>query len=77
MTAAVWLLKSFGGFEAQLCSSTDNLSSEIGRLDPKGLTRDTSGTKNYATFLTELGERVPGTVLQSLALILPLLDGEV
>ena len=49
---------------------------EIGRLDAKDLARDTSGTRYTAAFLTELAERAPKAVLESLSVLFPLLDGE-
>ncbi|XP_064610959.1 condensin complex subunit 1-like [Liolophura sinensis] len=49
---------------------------EIGRMDPKDLVRDTSGTRSYASFLVEIAERVPAVVLTSISVILRHLEGE-
>ena len=46
-------------------------------MDSKDLARDTSGAKSYATFLAEVGDRVPQAVLPTISTILSQLDGEV
>ena len=50
---------------------------EIGRMDPKELSRDTSGTRAFANFLVELGKCVPAVMLPSISVLLVLLDEEV
>jgi len=50
---------------------------EIGRMDPKELSRDSSGTRAYAAFLVELARCVPAVMLPSISVLLVLLDGEV
>ncbi|EDO34797.1 predicted protein, partial [Nematostella vectensis] len=49
---------------------------EIGRMDPKDLARDTSGTRAYADFIVDLASRVPTLVLQSISMLMCHLDGE-
>ncbi len=49
---------------------------EIGRMDPKDLARDSSGTKSYATFLVEVSEKIPAVMMSNITVILGLLDGE-
>jgi hypothetical protein len=46
-------------------------------MDPGELSRDTSGARAYAAFLTELGDLVPAVVLPHVSLLMGLLDGEV
>ena len=50
---------------------------EIGSLDPQDMSRDTSGTRALATFVAEIGERLPDIVLSIISSLLPHLDGEV
>jgi len=50
---------------------------EIGRMDTKELSRDSSGTRAYAAFLLELARCVPSVMLPSISVLLVLLDGEV
>jgi len=50
---------------------------EIGRMDTKDLSRDSSGTRAYASFLLELARCVPAVMLPSISVLLVLLDGEV
>lgn len=49
---------------------------EIGQKCPQELSRDTLGAKGFATFLTELAERVPAILMSSMCTLLDLLDGE-
>eukprot|EP00118_Oscarella_pearsei_P020156 m.217644 g.217644 ORF g.217644 m.217644 type:complete len:1269 (+) comp39883_c1_seq40:407-4213(+) len=49
---------------------------EIGKLDHHDLSRDTSGTRSLATFVTEMGERLPDMVLPVISCLLRHLDGE-
>ena len=51
--------------------------SEISRMNPADLAKDTSGTRSYASFLMELAEKVPAVMLPNLSLLQGLLDGEV
>ena len=50
---------------------------EIGRMDPRDLARDTSGTRAYADFLVELAGRVPSQIIPNISVLLCHLDGEV
>jgi len=50
---------------------------EIGRIDTKDLTRDTSSTRAYAAFLLELSEKIPAVMMPNISVLLSLLDGEV
>ena len=50
---------------------------EIGRMDPRDLARDTSGTRAYAAFLVELAERSPAAMLKDISVLIGLLDQEV
>ena len=50
---------------------------EIGNTDAKDLERDSSGTRAYASFLTELAERIPSVALNHMMVLLPLLDEDV
>lgn len=54
-----------------------SLHREIGQKCPQELSRDTSGAKGFATFLTELAERVPAILMSSMCILLDHLDGEV
>ncbi|KAL4700428.1 hypothetical protein H8959_014432 [Pygathrix nigripes] len=49
---------------------------EIGQKCPQELSRDPSGTKGFAAFLTELAERVPAILMSSMCILLDHLDGE-
>ncbi|XP_036617804.1 condensin complex subunit 1 isoform X1 [Trichosurus vulpecula] len=49
---------------------------EIGQKCPQELSRDTSGAKGYASFLTELAEQVPTVMMSSMSVLLDHLDGE-
>lgn len=49
---------------------------EIGQKCPQELSRDPSGAKGFATFLTELAERVPAILMSSICILLDHLDGE-
>ena len=50
---------------------------EIGRMDPRDLARDTSGTRAYADFLVELAGWVPSQIIPNISVLLCHLDGEV
>ena len=50
---------------------------EIGNTDQKDLERDSSGTRAYASFLTDLAERIPSIALNHMMVLLPLLDEDV
>ena len=50
---------------------------EIGRIDPKDLERDASGTRCYSDFLVELASRIPEHVLPNISLLLCHVDTEV
>ncbi|NXF08403.1 CND1 protein, partial [Smithornis capensis] len=49
---------------------------EIGQKCPQDLTREASGVKGYATFITELAEQIPGLMLSNMSVLLHHLDGE-
>ncbi|XP_053777864.1 condensin complex subunit 1 isoform X2 [Desmodus rotundus] len=49
---------------------------EIGQKCPLELSRDTSGAKGFAAFLTELAERIPAILMSSMCILLDHLDGE-
>ncbi|XP_054999247.1 condensin complex subunit 1 isoform X2 [Sorex araneus] len=49
---------------------------EIGQKSPQELSRDPSGAKGFAAFLTELAERVPAVLMSSMCVLLDHLDGE-
>ncbi|XP_053412446.1 condensin complex subunit 1 isoform X2 [Nycticebus coucang] len=49
---------------------------EIGQKCPQDLSRDPSGAKGFAAFLTELAERVPTILMSSMCILLDHLDGE-
>ncbi|XP_046630867.1 condensin complex subunit 1-like isoform X2 [Daphnia pulicaria] len=42
---------------------------EIGKVDPHDLARDTSSSRNYAAFLSELAERVPSAFIPCISLL--------
>ena len=46
-------------------------------MDPRDLTRDTSGTRAYADFLVELAGRVPTQIIPNISVLLCHLNGEV
>ncbi|XP_049738227.1 condensin complex subunit 1 [Elephas maximus indicus] len=49
---------------------------EIGQKCPQELSRDPSGAKGFAAFLTELAERVPAILMSNMCILLDHLDGE-
>ncbi|XP_013415078.1 condensin complex subunit 1-like isoform X2 [Lingula anatina] len=49
---------------------------ELGKMDPRDLARDNSGTRAYAAFMVELAERIPEVMLPNISVLIPLLDGE-
>ncbi len=49
---------------------------DISQVPPQELQRDTSGTRAYAAFLTDLAERLPEKVRPCLSLLMQHLDGE-
>ncbi|XP_015767731.1 PREDICTED: condensin complex subunit 1-like [Acropora digitifera] len=49
---------------------------EIGRMDPRDLARDTSGTRAYSDFLIELAGRVPSQIIPNISVLLCHLNGE-
>ncbi|XP_055250180.1 condensin complex subunit 1 isoform X1 [Moschus berezovskii] len=49
---------------------------EIGQKCPQELSRDPMGAKGFATFLTELAERIPAILMSSMCILLDHLDGE-
>ena len=49
---------------------------EIGHVDPRDLARDTSSSRNYAAFLTDLAERVPVAFVPCISLLSVHLDEE-
>ena len=49
---------------------------DISEIDASELSRDTSATRTYSTFLMELTERVPERMKQCLSLLMVHLDGE-
>ncbi|XP_065442007.1 condensin complex subunit 1 isoform X5 [Chrysemys picta bellii] len=57
-------------------SMVGELLREIGQKCPQDLTRDASGVKGYAAFLTELAEQIPMIVLSNMSVLLHHLDGE-
>ncbi|XP_048675782.2 condensin complex subunit 1 isoform X4 [Caretta caretta] len=57
-------------------SMVGELLREIGQKCPQDLTRDASGVKGYAAFLTELAEQIPAIVLSNMSVLLHHLDGE-
>uniref|UniRef100_A0A8C0BA34 Condensin complex subunit 1 n=1 Tax=Buteo japonicus TaxID=224669 RepID=A0A8C0BA34_9AVES len=62
--------------EYGLKSLVGELLREIGQKCPQDLTRDASGIKGYATFITELAEQIPALVLSNMSVLLRHLDGE-
>uniref|UniRef100_A0A8C0J688 Condensin complex subunit 1 n=1 Tax=Chelonoidis abingdonii TaxID=106734 RepID=A0A8C0J688_CHEAB len=57
-------------------SMVGELLREIGQKCPQDLTRDASGVKGCAAFLTELAEQIPAIVLSNMSVLLHHLDGE-
>uniref|UniRef100_A0A8C3X9M5 Condensin complex subunit 1 n=1 Tax=Catagonus wagneri TaxID=51154 RepID=A0A8C3X9M5_9CETA len=57
-------------------SIVGEIAREIGQKCPQELSRDPSGAKGFATFLTELAERVPAILMSSMGILLDHLDGE-
>ncbi|KAM4819823.1 condensin complex subunit 1 [Thomomys bottae] len=49
---------------------------EIGQKCPQEMSRDPSGAKGFATFLTELAERVPAVLMGSVCILMDHLDRE-
>ncbi|XP_054242817.1 condensin complex subunit 1 [Indicator indicator] len=62
--------------EYGLKSLVGELLREIGQKCPQDLSRDASGVKGFAAFITELAERTPALVLSNMSVLLPHLDGE-
>ncbi|NXA23826.1 CND1 protein, partial [Ibidorhyncha struthersii] len=62
--------------EYGLKSLVGELLREIGQKCLQDLARDASGIKGYATFITELAERIPALVLSNMSVLLCHLDGE-
>ena len=50
---------------------------EIGRKDPGDLSLDAGGTRQFASFLAEVAQRVPEAVYPSVSCLLPHLGYEV
>ncbi|KAJ8320625.1 hypothetical protein KUTeg_002212 [Tegillarca granosa] len=57
-------------------SVVSEIMREIGRMDPKDVARDSSGTRACSQFLVELSERIPATVLSNISVILCYLEQE-
>lgn len=49
---------------------------EIARISSKDLERDANGSKNIASFLIELSERIPKQMYQNISLVISHLDGD-
>ncbi|KAL9657457.1 hypothetical protein ABK040_016725 [Willaertia magna] len=49
---------------------------EIGRLDNDELNKDTTGTKYLSLFITEMGERLPQTILANMSVVISHLNDE-
>lgn len=47
---------------------------EIGRLDSKDLSNDSSGTRSYTLFLVELAAKLPTVMLQNISFLMPALE---
>ncbi|XP_029651590.1 condensin complex subunit 1-like [Octopus sinensis] len=47
---------------------------EIGRLDSKEISNNSSGTKAYATFLVDLSAKIPQAVFQNISVLMPCLE---
>uniref|UniRef100_A0A803W583 Condensin complex subunit 1 n=1 Tax=Ficedula albicollis TaxID=59894 RepID=A0A803W583_FICAL len=63
--------------EYGLKSLVGELLREIGQKCLQDLTREASGVKGYATFISELAEQIPALVLSNMSVLLPHLDEEV
>ena len=50
---------------------------EITKISPQELSRDSSSTRGYATFLVELAEKIPAVINSNISLLISHLDGEV
>lgn len=50
---------------------------ELANRDPADLSMDTSGTRCFCSFITELGQRVPAALLPVMESLLVHLGGEV
>jgi len=46
-----------------------DLVREIGRVDPRDLARDTSSSRNYSSFLSDLAEKVPAAFIPCVSLL--------
>ena len=46
-----------------------DLVQEIGRIDPQDLVQDTSSSRNYAAFLSELAEKIPSVFIPCVSLL--------
>ena len=46
-----------------------DLVQEIGRIDPQDLVQDTSSSRNYAAFLSELAEKIPSVFIPCISLL--------
>ncbi|KAK7496786.1 hypothetical protein BaRGS_00011995 [Batillaria attramentaria] len=57
-------------------SIVGDIMREIGRMDPRDASRDTSGARAYSQFLVELAEKVPAAMLPNVSVVLTHLDGE-
>ncbi|XP_057379225.1 condensin complex subunit 1-like [Daphnia carinata] len=53
-----------------------DLVREIGQVDPHDLARDTSSSRNYAAFLSELAEKIPSSFIPCISLLSVHLDEE-
>ncbi|NXM80835.1 CND1 protein, partial [Oenanthe oenanthe] len=62
--------------EYGLKSLVGELLREIGQKCLQDLTREASGVKGYATFISELAEQIPALVLSNMSVLLPHLDEE-
>lgn len=49
---------------------------EVGRMDPKDIARDSSGTRCVASFLVEVAEKIPLVMLPSISVLMCHLDEE-
>ncbi|KAI1242199.1 hypothetical protein IHE44_0005716 [Lamprotornis superbus] len=62
--------------EYGLKSLVGELLREIGQKCLQDLSREASGVRGYATFISELAEQIPALVLSNMSVLLPHLDGE-
>ncbi len=53
------------------------LNREIGEKDSQDLSLDTSGTKSYASFVSEVARLLPSQIKSCVTLLFPHLNGEV